>query len=352
VTTLQDIFGQDAAIDVITRAYEADRLPHGLIFAGPVGVGKATAARGLAALFLCENPKKNQPCGKCESCMLMQPTDEKKIAHPDFHYVYRQLIRLEKESSKARDLPKDVITGFVVQPAGLKATLNRGKFFLIEEAELMNPHAQNALLKTLEEPDGRTLIVLVTDQPHALLPTIRSRCQIIRFGPLDTKVVERELGKRKIDKATAAEAAQLAEGSLGVALKWLEDGVVAAARDLIKRLDAILKGKPAGDLADWFKKAADAYAEKQLERDKLSSKDQATREALAIYLKIASNYFRTQLAQVPDNPDVLESACVAIDAIARAENYLDSNVNVALTFQQLAGSLEREFARPLSPASR
>src|SRR5262249_45453779 len=93
---------------------------------------------------------------------------------------------------------------------------------------------------------------------------------------------------------------------------------------------------------DWFKKAADAYAEKQLERDKLASKDQATREALALYLKIASNHFRATLKE-STNAEELESACAAIDAIARAENYLDSNVNVALTFQQLSAALERQF---------
>jgi len=357
VTTLQDIFGQDAAIDVITRAYEADRLPHSMIFAGPIGVGKATTARALGRLFLCTNSKKGQPCGKCKSCELMQSSEHPiPPNHPGYHVIYRQLSRIESEKSKAIELSVLVIRERLIRPANHtqmseKSDLNQHKVFVVEEADLMTPSAQNALLKTLEEPVKDTLIILLTDQPHALLPTIRSRCQIVRFGPLETKVVERELAKRKIDKPTAAEAAKLAEGSLGVAMKWVEDGVVTSARDLIKRLDAILNGKPAGDLADWFKKAADAYAEKQLERDKLSSKDQATREALAIYLKIASNHFRTQLAELPENPDALESACVAIDVIARAENYLDSNVNVALTFQQLAASLEREFA-PLSPASR
>src|SRR5439155_6006107 len=233
VTTLQEILGQDAAVQTILRAYESDRLPHGLVFAGPVGVGKATGARGLAALFLCEHPKNNQPCGKCNSCALMEAQ-----THPDFHVVYRQLVRIEKKKSKAIDLSVDVIRNFLVEPANLKASMNRGKVFVVEEADLMNAAAQNALLKTLEEPAGRSLIILLTDQPHALLPTIRSRCQLIRFAPLDEKLVQRELEKRwKIDKSTAAEAAALAEGSLGVALKWIEDGVVAAARELIKRLD-------------------------------------------------------------------------------------------------------------------
>ena len=346
MTTFKDILGQDDAIDTIARAYGSGRLPHGLIFAGPVGVGKATTARALATLFLCEKPAGLEPCGACASCALMGA--EPDPTHPDFHVVYRQLIRLEKDKSKAIDLPVAVIRDYLVEPANMKASMNHGKVFVVEEADLMNAAAQNALLKTLEEPAARTLIVLLTDQPHALLPTIRSRCQIVRFQPLDPKIVQRELEKRKIDKSAAAAAAALTEGSLGLALKWVQDGVVSAAGELIKQLDALLAGRGAGggagDLADWFKKAADAYAEQQLKRDKLASKDQATREGLSLYLKLAANRFRQRLASTTD-PDELEAACAAIDAVVRAENYLDGNVNVALTFQQLAATLERDFAR-------
>ncbi|MEO6434430.1 MAG: hypothetical protein ABIP55_01545, partial [Tepidisphaeraceae bacterium] len=299
---------------------------------------------GLATLFLCENPEKTVPCGKCPSCVLMSTADSETIAHPDYHRVYRQLIRLGKDKSKAIDLPVAVIRDYLVEPASRKPAMNRGKVFIVEEAELMNPQAQNALLKTLEEPAGRALIILLTDQPHALLATIRSRCQIVRFAALDGKLVLRELEKRKIDRADAAEAAQLAEGSLGVALKWIEDGVVAASRDLLTQIDDLLASRAPADLADWFKKAADAYAEKQIVRDKLASKDQATREGLSLYLKLAALRFRQQLTQGSD-PDELERACAAIDAIVRAEQYLDSNVNVALTFQQLATALSREFVR-------
>src|SRR5437763_777628 len=71
VTMFDDIFGQDAAIEWLKQAYRADRLPHGLVFAGPTGVGKATTAKALATLFLCENPKGESPCSKCESCRAM-----------------------------------------------------------------------------------------------------------------------------------------------------------------------------------------------------------------------------------------------------------------------------------------
>jgi DNA polymerase-3 subunit delta' len=335
--TFDDIFGQDAAVEFLRRALRADRLPHALIFAGLAGVGKGTTARALGKLFLCEKPKDDRPCGKCDSCRVFDAGN-----HPDFHLVYRQLIRLEKESSKAKALPVDVVRDFLVAPANRKPSMGRGKVFVVEEAELMNPTAQNALLKTLEEPYGRALIVLLTDQPGALLPTIRSRCQTVRFAALDEQLVVRELVKRGIDKRLAARAAALSGGALGVALKWIEDGVIEPAEHLVAQIDALFKGRRPDDLPAWFKRAAEAYAEKQLERDELGSKDQATREGLALYLRLAAEHVRRKLAETPGDPDHLERACAVIDALARAETYLAANVNIPLTFQQLSAELERK----------
>ena len=336
--TFDDILGQDQAMETLRRACRADRLPHGLIFAGPAGVGKGTTARALGALFLCEKPKDDSACGRCESCRVFEPGN-----HPDYHVIYRQLVRLDKESAKARDLAVDVVRDFLIAPANRKPVMNRGKVFVVEEAELMNPTAQNSLLKTLEEPAGRTVIVLLTDQPGALLPTIRSRCQAVRFASLPEPLVRAELEKRGINKSVAADAARLAAGSLGLALKWVEDGVVTAAKELIAQIDAIGAGRGSGDLPGWFKKAADAYAERQLERDKLASKDAATREGLSVYLRVAAEHLRRGMATA-DDPDALEQACAAIDALARAETYLDENVNVSLVLQQLAATLERRVA--------
>jgi DNA polymerase-3 subunit delta' len=334
VTNLKDIFGQDAAIDTIRRAYASDRLPHGMVFAGPAGVGKGTTARALAALFLCEKPKADQACGRCESCVLMGAGN-----HPDYHVVYRQLARIEKEKLKARDLSIDVVRQYLIEPAGMKPAMNRGKVFVVEEAELMNPFAQNALLKTLEEPYGRTLTILLTDQPEALLPTILSRCQTVRFSALPEAIVRRELEGRGIERKLAAEAARLAGGSLGLALKWIEDGVVTMAAELVERLDVAAAGRSADDLPGWFKKASEAYADKQLERDKLASKDQATREGLTLYLRIAADHVRRQMPEL-DDVDGLERACGTIETIRRAEGYVDDNVNVAILLQQMAAALD------------
>ncbi|HSU66673.1 MAG TPA: DNA polymerase III subunit delta' [Tepidisphaeraceae bacterium] len=333
--TFADIFGQDAALEWLRAAYLADRLPHGLIFAGPVGVGKGTTAGAMAALFLCEHPKETTPCGKCESCRVFDSGN-----HPDHHVITKELIRYHDKTGKSKgiDLSIHVIRPELIDPAGRKAVMGRGKVFIIEQAELMNPQAQNALLKTLEEPAGRTLIILLTDQAGAMLPTIRSRCQLVRFSSLADEVVRKELQKRGTDAKLAGEAAALSRGSLGVALKWIADAVVEPARELAQQVDGAFEGTPPDDLPAWLKKAAEAYAQKQIERDELASKDQATREGLSLYLMIAGERFRKRLTEQQD-PAELERACAAIDAIARAETYLDSNVNTAIALQQLALAL-------------
>jgi DNA polymerase III delta' subunit len=335
--SFQNIFGQETAIDWIRSAYSADRLPHGLVFAGPTGVGKGTTARALAALFLCEHPKSATPCGKCPSCVVFEAGN-----HPDYHVISKEHIRYHDKTGKSKgiDLSIHVIRPELIEPAGRKAVMGRGKMFVIEQADLMNPQAQNSLLKTLEEPAGRTLIVLLTDQSGALLPTIRSRCQLVRFAALDEDLVKKELQRRGIDSQLASEAATLSRGSLGIALKWIEDGVVEPARELIEQVDSAFNGAPPADLPGWLKKAAESYAQKQLDRDELASKDQATREGLSLYLVIAGEHLRRRLAE-QDEPAEFERACAAIDAIVRTEGYLDANVNTAIALQQLSLALER-----------
>ncbi|HEX8915722.1 MAG TPA: DNA polymerase III subunit [Humisphaera sp.] len=347
------IFGQDAALDWLLRAYRADRLPHGLIFAGPAGVGKATTARALGKLFLCERPMPEpSPCGHCDSCRVLDAGN-----HPDFHVVTKELIRFHDKTGKSKgiSLSIDVVRPELIEPAGRKPVMGRGKVFVVEQADLMTAQAQNALLKTLEEPAGRALIVLLTDQPDGLLQTIRSRCQMVRFAALDAGRSAAELAKRGVDADTAKRAAAYAGGSLGVALKWIEDGVVPNADALTGMIESLFGGRAPPDFPGWLKAAADAYAKKQIERDELGSEDQARREGIGLYLHLAGEACRGRLERLAaaDAPDgeAMERACGVVDALRLAEEYLEANVNVALVFQQLAAALERA-ARGAAAAAR
>jgi DNA polymerase III subunit delta' len=283
----------------------------------------------LGAWFLCEKPGKHDACGVCESCRALEAG-----THPDFHVITKELARFIDKSgtSKATQLSINVVRQYVVEPGGRKTVMGRGKVFVIEQAELMTPAAQNGLLKTLEEPAGRTSIVLLATHAGELLPTVRSRCQIVRFMGLNADVVVRELKKHGVDAATAAQAAELTDGSLGVALRWIEDGILGAAQAVAKSVDAaISKNGAAGELAELLRKSADEYAAKVLARDELASKDSAVRTGLGMYLGIAARRIRSRL----EEGENVERACSAIDAIAQAEKYLDANVNVSLVMEQL-----------------
>lgn len=324
------IFGQDAAVGWLATAAGGDRLPHGLIFAGPAGVGKGTTAQAIATLFLCEKPNADQACGKCAACRGMAAD-----AHPDYYVVHRRLIRLERKDNKATTLAADVVREYVNDKAHYKPMLNRGKVFVVEEAELMNPTAQNSLLKTLEEPPGRTLIILLTTNINQLLPTIRSRCQLVKFGPLPEKLVEAHLVKRGIPAVEAQHAARITEGSLGQSLRWLEDGVIAAALALGNRLDDLT---PAGavHLSALLKKFGDEYANAQEKRDKDVSRETATREALGIMMAVAASHLRRKFAASVDDAGRLDRLCAALELAFATERYVDANVTVSLAIEQFA----------------
>jgi DNA polymerase-3 subunit delta' len=194
------------------------------------------------------------------------------------------------------------------------------------------------MLKTLEEPQGRSLIILLTDQPHSLLPTILSRCQLARFAALPDELVMRQLASRGVDAQTAGLAAKIAEGSLGLAVRWSEDGVVAAAGQLRARVDAMLTGRAVDDLPAWMAAAGADYAQKQEDRDGIISKDQANREAVVLYMRLAADHLRGRLAQTDDALLQLRM-CRMIDDLAQAQMYVEGNVNVNLVLEHIANRL-------------
>jgi DNA polymerase-3 subunit delta' len=160
--------GQDRVAALLKGAIARDRVPHAYLFSGPAGAPMMDTAMALACALNCEVAP-GDGCGECEPC-------SKIIAgiHPD-------VVTLVREGA-AQIVPIESVRNQVIARIGLPPHEARVRVFVIEEATALAPPAANALLKTLEEPPARTLFVLCTTAPEQLLPTIRSRCQRVRFG--------------------------------------------------------------------------------------------------------------------------------------------------------------------------
>ncbi len=232
-----DLIGQDRALGALRSALARGALHHAYLFGGPEGVGKRTAARLLAQAANCEGGAagpggvREDPCGACGPC--------RKIAkgiHPDVVVLAEERAmakagRWEPKAGRApsKDIVVDQVRDLVDRRLSLRRVEGRRRFVVVDPADAMNPQAQNALLKTLEEPPDDTTLVLVASAPDSLLPTIRSRCLRVPFAPIPPAV----LAERLVAEGHAPEKARLAAapsgGSLGRALALDDDALAARA---------------------------------------------------------------------------------------------------------------------------
>ncbi|HVI93856.1 MAG TPA: DNA polymerase III subunit delta' [Anaeromyxobacter sp.] len=251
-----ELIAQDRAVSSLRAALRRGTLHHAYLFGGPAGVGKATAARLLAQAANCEGPGggPDDACGACGPC--------RKIArgvHPDV-----LLIAEERAMAKAgvwepkggrtpsKDIVVDQVRDVVDRRLALKRFEGRRRFVVVDPADAMNPQAQNALLKTLEEPPDDTTLVLVAASPDALLPTIRSRCVRVPFAPIPTPALATRLEAEGRSAEEARLAAALAGGSLARALA-LDAETLAAERDAVLAAAAL----DADDAGAWLAFARD-----------------------------------------------------------------------------------------------
>jgi DNA polymerase-3 subunit delta' len=235
-----DVQGQPRALHALRAALRENALHHAWLFTGPSGVGKELTALGLAQALVCvESPREG--CGRCAACvrvsrfhhpdvLWLMPEDEavrrKLAARSDFDHVPSRDIRVEQ----VRRLQERL---------ALRPLESSHKVVLLLPAEAMNPQAQNAFLKTLEEPPRDTVLVLITAAPDRLLPTVRSRCARLGFGPLPQALIEEQVRLRKELTPEVAEAvAALADGSLERAL-GIDAEHLADRRGLIERFEAV-----------------------------------------------------------------------------------------------------------------
>lgn len=239
------LHGNQPVKEVLRRLLKNGRVPHSLIFAGEEGTGKKQFALETAKAFVCQNPQAGEACDECGACRRADkfsfPNSDKKddyetvffSEHPDIGMVvpYKNSIlvnavrRLETEAN------------FRPFEAG-------ARFFIIDDAEKLNlakDNSANALLKTLEEPPPTSYIFLVTARPAALLPTVRSRCQMLRFAPVETRQIEGYLeGTKQFAIDDAELLSKIARGSIGRA-RETDLGKFRERRELmLKVLESIL----------------------------------------------------------------------------------------------------------------
>lgn len=240
------IIGHQQIVEQLQRTVASDRIAGAYLFYGPEGVGKETVARYFAQLILCQQEAqpgsppvtgKRQVCGTCLACRKVDSGN-----HPDLQFIRPEgsLLKI----GQIRELQKQII----YEP--LEASR---KIYILADTERMNPEAENCLLKTLEEPPAASVLILLTSNIQALLPTTRSRCQILQFHPMPTQALAEILvNKFSVAPDQATTLAIAADGAIGKALTQLEKGDILneSVPEILKETNLLAAFKLAENFKD------------------------------------------------------------------------------------------------------
>lgn len=255
MSTFAEILGHRVALESLERCLSSGRIPQALLFRGPARVGKATVAKAFAKALLCDDETAGA-CGRCPACRLVETG-----SHPDLLTVRREAKR-PKAGENPADVAEEDLSAFIridqiremARLAGMAPRQGRRRVFLVDPADRMNPESQNALLKTLEEPPGEAVVILLADRPHLLLPTVRSRCFTLGFSSLPTAELAHGLEARGLPADEARTRAALAEGRPGQALGVELDELRERREGLLEALETLSDRRGALDALPRFAK--------------------------------------------------------------------------------------------------
>jgi DNA polymerase-3 subunit delta' len=323
-----NLLGHEWAVDMLRQHVAHGQTRHAYLFAGAPGLGRRTLALRLAQALNCEKPiKAGEPCFVCRTCKQIEA-----MQHPDLSVI---------QALDADNLPKEGGTLKVDQIREIQRTLNlkpyqsqyRVVIFLrFQEA---NDNASNALLKTLEEAPAHAILLLTADNPEQLLPTINSRCEILRLRPLPIEAILADLMERGMDEDRARLLAHISGGRPGFARRMMDDATVLEKRE--ERLNDLQTLLPAPRV-EKFK-----YA------DKLSKDKDVMRQTILVWL----SYWRdvllrvagaaTPLINIDRNMEIeflagrldLSTARKVVSELESALEKMDRNVNSKLLLEVL-----------------
>jgi DNA polymerase-3 subunit delta' len=220
----KDILGHDRIIEVLRRSLQSGKIAHSYLFEGVPGSGrKKTALTLIQGLFCTVLP--DDACGECPSCRKIDGGN-----HPDIHLIAPLPDKRDISIEQLREMQH--ILSLRPYEAPRKACI-------IDPAERMSVSAANSLLKTLEEPPGNALIILLTENAGMLLPTVRSRCQLVRFAPLSSEHVQSLLERDGMAPEAAALVAPMSGGSLQRALELDNEALVARREAVLSRVERL-----------------------------------------------------------------------------------------------------------------
>lgn len=268
------IFGQQAAEDTVLTALNEGRRHHAWLLTGPRGVGKASFAWRMARYLRTEEDDAGPGLfGEAAPPGSLDVSPDHPVAHRMAALADPGTLLIRRAWDHDRKRLKAQITVEEVRKLnsffGLSATDGGARVVIVDSADEMNPSAANALLKVLEEPPAKAVLLLTSHQPARLLPTIRSRCRTLRFAPLGPQDLTAALAQAGIDAPDAPALAELAGGSAGDALRLITGDGLAIYGDLVKLL---------GTAPQMDRQAARAFAEAA------SARGAETRLALSIDL--------------------------------------------------------------------
>ncbi|HZK34080.1 MAG TPA: DNA polymerase III subunit delta' [Bacillota bacterium] len=223
------IVGQSRLVNMMDRTLTSGRVAHAYLFTGPAGSGKRTLSSLFAQALLCEGTG-DKPCYTCRSCKQYESDN-----HPDVEHMVKEEDKTIISVDQVRDL-RDKIK--------VKPYQSDRRIVFIHEAHIMTDQAQNALLKTLEEPPGQTNIILLADSENRLLSTIISRCQIFKVGSLSAADTAQVVSNRlAMPKEETLIFSQLSSGNPGRAL------TLAGNEDFKEKRDRLINGVGAGSIS-------------------------------------------------------------------------------------------------------
>lgn len=326
------LLGQEHLTNALREAMRRDTLHHAYLFAGPAGMGKQDAALWLAQLANCEAEPEMRPCGACHQCRLVAAHN-----HPDVSWIF------PSEKSKAGKILIEQAQQ-VRTEVSRRPVLGGRKITVLAPADDLTLDAVNCLLKTLEEPPDYATLVLLAGDTANVIPTVLSRCQVMRFQPVPQNVIADDLVARGADRPTAERLAALAGGRPGEARRLFEDAEAMPRRErALDWLEAVAGAEPMDALRLAHQLRAGAEGEAGDVPDTLHWAGHWFRDVLAIQTgaeeRFLFNRDRTRALGHAAGRYPLSQTQAALPAILRARRYLAGNANAQLAMENLVMDL-------------